>query len=249
MPKEAPQTPAGKRNDYTARRAAMPPTPTNDLNATPQTPPTCAPSHGDAIAALRGVAGFEEATAVDALLRSKPPLTPRPPSAWSPVARPPLAEQPQAAVQPQPSAPPQKRRSASGSDSRRKRHATASAAPPQRPCAAPRPPPAARAPPTALAPVAPTGGGVRRQKRPAPPSDAPNGSIKFEPNPYPKNGARWTAYEQYKDSQTLEAFFENRGTIEDLARDHRRRLVSGLPRVMDWVRKLQQRKKAKTGSQ
>jgi hypothetical protein len=175
-------------------------------------------------------------------------VTPRGPSALAPDARPPLAER-RAAQQTQPLAAPQKRRSASGSDSRRKRHATASAAPPQRPCAAPWPPPAARAPPTALAPVAPTGGGVRQVKRPAPPSDAPNGSIKFEPNPYPKNGARWTAYEQYKDSQTLEAFFENRGTIEDLARDHGRRLVSGLPRVMDWVRKLQQRKKAKTGSQ
>ena len=81
MAKKALTTPAGKRNDYTARRAAMPPTPTNDLNATPQTPPTCAPSHGDAIAALRGVPGLEEVAAVDALLRSKPPLTPRPPSA------------------------------------------------------------------------------------------------------------------------------------------------------------------------
>ena len=95
MPKEAPQTPAGKRNDYTARRAAMPPTPTNDLNATPQTPPTGAPSHGDAIAALRGVPGLEEVAAVDALLRSKPPLTPRPPSAPAPVARPPRSEAPE----------------------------------------------------------------------------------------------------------------------------------------------------------
>ena len=112
---------------------------------------------------------------------------------------------------------------------------------------APKPPPARVH--RALAPVPKTSGGVRLVKRPAPPRDAPNGSIKFQPNPYPKNGARWTAYEQYKDSQTLEAFFKNRGTIKDLARDHGERLVSGLPRVMDWVRKLQQRKKAKTGSQ
>ena len=95
-----------------------------------------------------------------------------------------------------------------------------------------------------------TSGGVRQVKRPAPPSDAPNGPIKFKPNPYPEMGARWTAYEQYKDSPTLEAFFKNRGTIEDLARDHGERLVSGLPRVMDWVRELPQPpKKAKTGSQ
>ena len=224
----------------------MPPTPTNDLNATPQTPPTCAPSHGDAIAALRGVPGLEEVAAVDALLRSKPPLTPRAPSAQAPVARPPLAEQPQAAVQPQPSAAPKKRGSAPGVDTQRKRRAPAPP-PALRRVAPPKPPPARVH--RALAPVPMTSGGVRQVKRLAPPRDAPNGSIKFQPNPYPEMGAQWTAYEQYKDSQTLEAFFENRGTIEDLARDHGQRLVSGLPRVMDWVRKLQQRKKTKTGSQ
>ena len=234
--------------EFATRKLDLPTTPTGNPASPVRTPPTAAPPLREAKALLRGTEGFKGLVDVDALLRQGPPVTPRGPSAPAPDARPPLAER-RAAQQTQPLAAPQKRRSASDADSRRKRLATASAAPPQRPRAAPRLAPAARAPPTALAPVAPTGGGVQRQKRPAPPSDAPNGSIKFEPNPYPKNGARWTAYEQYKDSQTLEAFFKNRGTIEDLARDHRRRLVSGLPRVMDWVRKLQQRKKAKTGSQ
>ena len=238
-----------ERGQFATRKLDLPTTPTGNPASPVRTPPTAAPPLRQAKALLRETEGFKGLVDVGALLQQGPPVTPRAPSAPAPVARPPLAERLQAAVQTQPLAAPQKRRPASGPDSRRKRHATASAAPPQRPRDAPRPPPAARAPPTALAPVAPTGGGVRRQKRPAPPSDAPNGSIKFEPNPYPKNGARWTAYEQYKDSQTLEAFFKNRGTIKDLARDHGERLVSGLPRVMDWVRKLQRRKKAKTGSQ
>ena len=234
------------RGEFATRKLDLPTTPTGHPASPVRTPPTAAPPLREAKALLRGTEGFKGLVDVGALLQHGPPVTPRAPSAPAPVARPPLAEQPQAAVQPQPSAAPKKRTSAPGVDTQRKRRAPAPP-PALRRVAPPKPPPARVH--RALAPVPMTSGGVRQVKRPAPPSDAPNGSIKFEPNPYPKNGARWTAYEQYKDSQTLEAFFKNRGTIEDLARDHGRRLVSGLPRVMDWVRKLQQRKKAKTGSQ
>ncbi len=87
-------------------------------------------------------------------------------------------------------------------------------------------------------------------KRPVPLREVPKGPIKFEPNPYPENSAQWMAYERYKGSPTIEAFFGNRGTDEDLVRDHGLHLVSGPHSVMTYVRELlQQPKKAKTGSQ
>ena len=245
---EAPKTPQPKRAyNFTTGRVAGPTTPSRDPASPVRTPPTAAKSFIAAREQLVNEETFDYPADLDPLLQEKRPAAPRQSSAWSPVARQPLAERPQAAVQPQPSAALQKRRPAPGDDPLRKRRAAAPAPPPQRPRTAPRPPPAARAPPTALAPVPETGGG--RAKRPAGPP--PNGCLKFKPtNPYPKHSDRWKTYEQYKGTVLASQFFMSGGRVDYLMEDKNEGLVEMQPQLTNWLEALQrQPKKAKTGSQ
>ena len=246
--------PAGKKEQpkkdksYLARAVAAPKTPTGSGKSPLPSPPTWAPSPQSAAKVI-------DAARPDAVeinfdvgdgLPQRGEAAPEVRSA-APPAREPPAVLPLAADQ-APSTASEKRPRADDKDEERKRPK-----PPQ--TEAPQPPPlgapskpltaATQAPATAPVPAAPTDGG--RAKRPAPPPAALCGPIKFEANnPYPDGDDR-RAYERYKDSLTIEAFFGNRGSIEDLARDYQKGLVTLCPTIDRVFRELlQSSKKPKT---
>ena len=246
--------PAGKKEQpkkdksYLARAVAAPKTPTGSGKSPLPSPPTWAPSPLSAAKAIN-------ATRPDAVqidfgngdgLPQRGEAAPEETSA-SPPAREPPAVLPVAADQAQSSTASEKRPRADDEDGKRKRPKSSQTEAPQPPLAAPSSVLAAatQAPATAPVPAAPTGGG--RAKRPAPPPAALCGPIKFEANnPYPDGDDR-RAYERYKDSLTIEAFFGNRGSIEDLARDYQKGLVTLCPTIDRVFRELlQSSKKPKT---
>ena len=245
--------PAGKKdqpkqeNKYLARAVAAPATPSSDVASPARTPPTWAPSPQSAAKAI--AACDHDAVEIDFGngdgLPQRGEAAPEETSA-APAAREPPAVLPVAADQ-APSTASEKRPRADDEDGKRKRPKSSQTEAPQPPLAAPSSVLAAatQAPATAPVPAAPTGGG--RAKRPAPPPAALCGPIKFEANnPYPDGDDR-RAYERYKDSLTIEAFFGNRGSIEDLARDYQKGLVTLCPTIDRVFRELlQSSKKPKT---